>query len=127
MNITVLTGSPHKKGTSVLLADEFIRGAQEAGHKVSRFDAAFENVSLCIACNHCRKQMGQCTYTDAMEELYPRLVEADLIVFVTPLYYFGINAQLKRVIDRFYAINNLLRSTPKRTILLATGEYLYKR
>lgn len=53
MKIVVITGSPHKKGTSALLADEFIRGAKEAGHEVSRFDAAFENVHPCIGCNKC--------------------------------------------------------------------------
>ena len=121
MNIVVLTGSPHKKGTSALLADEFIRGAKEAGHRVVRFDAAFEKVNPCIACDHCRRHEGQCTYTDAMEELDPMLIEADLVVFVTPLYYFGMTAQLKRVVDRFYAIDGALRRTPKRAVLLATG------
>ena len=48
MKVTVITGSPHKKGTSALLADEFIRGAQEAGWDTFRFDAAFEKVSPCL-------------------------------------------------------------------------------
>ena len=42
MNIVVITGSSHKNGTSALLADEFIRGAKEAGHSVYRFDTAHE-------------------------------------------------------------------------------------
>lgn len=121
MNIIVLTGSPHKRGTSALLADEFIRGAKKSGHNVFRFDAAFENVNPCIACDYCRKKEGKCTHTDAMEELYPKLIETDLIAFVTPLYYFGMTTQLKRVIDRFYAADNTLRNMQKRTILIATG------
>ena len=53
MKITVITGSPHRKGTSALLADEFIRGAKESGHKVFRFDAAFETLHPCLGCGRC--------------------------------------------------------------------------
>ena len=53
MKIVVLTGSPHKAGTSSLLADCFIRGAEEAGHEIFRFDAAFNNVHPCIGCDKC--------------------------------------------------------------------------
>ena len=53
MKILVVTGSPHKAGTSTLLAEQFIKGAAEAGHEVCRFDAAFKNVHPCIACERC--------------------------------------------------------------------------
>ena len=53
MKITVITGSPHKNGTSALLADRFIKGAKEAGHNVFRFDSAFEQVKPCLGCDHC--------------------------------------------------------------------------
>ena len=53
MRIVVITGSPHRHGTSALLADRFIQGAQEAGHEVFRFDAAFETVHPCLACEKC--------------------------------------------------------------------------
>ena len=51
--VTVVTGSPHKRGASFLLADEFIRGAREAGAEVFRFDAAFKRVTACSGCDHC--------------------------------------------------------------------------
>ena len=54
MYIVMITGSPHRHGTSALLADEFIRGATESGHAVFRFDAAFECVHPCIGCDTCR-------------------------------------------------------------------------
>ena len=44
MKILVMTGSPHKDGTSALLADKFIEGAKEAGHEIYRFDAGFKNI-----------------------------------------------------------------------------------
>src|SRR5512142_1472337 len=85
MNITVITSSHHKHGTSALLADAFIRGAGEAGHSVFRFDAGFEKVSPCLGCDRCRRDNSTCAQKDAMEKLNPHLLEADMIVFVTPL------------------------------------------
>ena len=120
MKITVITGSPHRKGTSALLADEFIRGAKESGHKVFRFDAAFETLHPCLGCGRCGST-GRCVHQDSMETLLPHLKEADVVVFVTPLYYFGMSAQLKMVIDRFYAVNSDLMGSSKKSILLATA------
>ena len=53
MKIIVITGSPHKAGTSALLADKFIAGAEKNGHKVFRFNAAFKNIHACTGCNAC--------------------------------------------------------------------------
>lgn len=121
MKITVLTGSPHKNGTSALLADEFIRGAEEAGHKVFRFDAAFENVHPCTGCDRCGLGARKCIFDDSMDKLNPHLLESDMIVFVTPLYYFGMSAQLKTVIDRFYANNYKIMGSGKKSVLMATA------
>ena len=121
MDITVITGSPHKKGTSALLADEFIRGATEAGHAVFRFNAAFEKVAPCLGCNACGMGSGDCVQKDGMAALKPHLLAAQLVVFVTPLYYFGFSAQIKAVIDRFYAVNNFLTGSGKKAMLLATS------
>lgn len=56
-----------------------------------------------------------------MAELSPRLIEADLIAFVTPLYYYGPAAQIKAAIDRFYGIDNMLRGAGKKAVMLVTG------
>jgi len=120
MKITVITGSPRKAGTSSLLAEEFIRGAKEAGHEVFRFDAAFEKVAPCVACDRCQADGAKCVQNDSMEKLNPELLASDYIVFITPLYYFGMSAQLKLVIDRFYANTSKLENG-KKTILLAAA------
>jgi multimeric flavodoxin WrbA len=121
MKITVITGSPHRKGTSALLAEQFILGATEAGHEVFRFDAAFEKVAPCLGCGHCGMSVRPCVHRDGMDGLGPKLLEADAVVFVTPLYYFGMSAQLKAVVDRFYAINTRLMGSGKRACLLAAA------
>lgn len=120
MKITVITGSPRKKGTSALLADKFIEGAKEVGHEVFRFDAAFEEVKPCLACDYCASHDGQCIQKDAMNTLYEKLIKSDMIVFVTPLYYFGMSTQIKAVIDRFHA-NNAKLAGNKKAMLLATS------
>ena len=97
MKITVITGSPHKNGTSARLAEEFIKGAESAGHKVFRFDGAFKNVHPCIACEKCHKTNSGCAFKDDMQELDPHLLESDGIVFVSPIYYYDVTAQIKRL------------------------------
>lgn len=120
MNILMITGSPHKKGTSALLADQFCQGAQEQGHCVKRTDAAFMQIHPCTACEYCRSHNGNCIVQDDMDTLMDLIIQADVLVFVTPLYYFGMSAQLKTVIDRLYAKNASLQEIRKQTILLAT-------
>lgn len=121
MKIVVITGSPHRHGTSALLADQFIRGAQEAGHEVFRFDAAFQDLHPCLACEKCHTTDTGCVHKDDMELLNPHLLAADLVAFASPIYYYDWSAQLKLAIDRFYANSAALR-TPKKTALLLTME-----
>lgn len=119
MKIVVLTGSPRRNGNSACLADAFVKGAEERGHEVFRFDCAFRRVEPCRACNRCGMD-GPCVLDDDFQELRPRLVEADMVVFATPMYYFGVSAQLKRVMDRFYAINGQIKGAHKKAAFLLT-------
>ena len=122
MKIVIITGSAHKAGTTAALADQFQRGAESAGHEIFRFDAAFKNVHPCIGCDKCRC-VGECAFAaDDMKELNPHLLEADAVVFVSPIYYFDINAQLKSVIDRFYANNAALMGKKKAVFITAMAD-----
>lgn len=117
MKIVVLTGSPRRSGNTNYLADRFIAGAEENGHEVFRFDCAAHKVAGCIACNHCGMN-GDCILKDDFSIVRPHLIEADMVVFVTPMYYFGFSAQLKSVIDRFYAINGKVKGDRKKTAFM---------
>lgn len=121
MKIIILTGSPHSNGTTALLADEFCAGAAEAGHNILRYDTAKLRIEACLGCDHCRILGGSCVHEDDMSHIYPHLQEAEAVVLVTPLYYFGMTAQLKRAVDRFYAINPALRETSKKVYLISAG------
>lgn len=65
MRIVVLTGSPHKIGTSNTLVNEFVKGAEENGHNVVRFDTPFLDIHPCIGCDHCGMN-GSCVFNDDM-------------------------------------------------------------
>lgn len=120
MKITMITGSAHKNGTSAYLAEQFVRGAVQSGHEVSRFDTAFMDIHPCIGCGHCRRNDGKCVFQDDMNQINMALIEADAVVFVSPIYYCDINGQLKITIDRFYANNSAIQ-TPKKAALLLTS------
>ena len=98
MKIIVLEGSPNQHGSSNMLADNFIRGAEEAGHTVKVIDAAHADIHPCIGCIHCGYE-GPCVQKDDVEKFRQDILEADMMVFVTPLYYYGMSAQLKILID----------------------------
>ncbi|MDE5771799.1 MAG: flavodoxin family protein [Ruminococcus sp.] len=119
MKILVITGSAHKNGTTALLTEQFIKGAEESGHEVCRFDSAFKKVHPCIACEKCHNTDTGCAFKDDMEELNPVLLTADAVVFVTPIYYYAMNAQIRTVIDRFYANDSALHGN-KKTALMVT-------
>lgn len=118
MNILVLTGSPRRHGNSNYLADRFVQGAEERGHSVVRFNCTTLHLRDCLACNHCGMN-GDCALHDDFDLVRPHLLEADLVVFATPTYYFGFSGYLKIIIDRFYAIDGRLRGSGKKTALLA--------
>jgi hypothetical protein len=120
MKILVLEGSPHKNGTSNTLANEFIRGAKESGHEIEIYDAAKGNIHPCLGCDRCGMS-GNCIQNDDGNEVLTKLLASDLLVFVTPVYYFGMSAQLKMVIDRFYARNGAITSRRMSAILIATA------
>ena len=121
MKVVVLTGSPHENGTSFVLADSFIKGAEEAGHSVFRFDAAQKTVYSCIGCDVCGQGDAACIFDDDMQELIPPLISADMVVFVSPVYYSGFTSQIKAVIDRFYGIDKKLCGAQKSSALLVTA------
>ena len=101
--IVVITGSPRKDGNSFAMTDAFIRAAEEKGHSVTRFDAAQKNVGGCHACETCYKTGKACSFDDDFNESAPALLEADVVVFSMPVYWYSIPAQIKAVIDKMYS------------------------
>lgn len=98
--VLILSGSPRKGGNSDLLCDEFGRGAQESGNEVEKIRIAAKKIVPCSACYYCRDHSGTCVYRDDMAEVLQKMIEADVLVLASPVYFYSIDAQLKAVIDR---------------------------
>ena len=120
MKIVVLQGSPNKKGSTHILADCFRQGAEAAGHTVEMIDAAHANIHPCTGCVHCGYE-GPCVQKDDVEEIRKKILEADMLVFATPLYYYGMSAQLKILIDRFCAFNSSIQRKGMKSALLTVA------
>ncbi len=105
MKILVLNGSPTPNGNTIALVNAFKEGAESKGHDVNVVNVAHKNIKGCMACNFCKRNNGQCVQKDDMQEIYPLIQDADMIVFASPIYYFIMSGQLESVIHRFYAIN----------------------
>lgn len=102
--VVVITGSPRKNGNSFAMTDSFIKAAEKKGHTVTRFDAAMMKLGGCHACETCFKTGKACSFDDDFNIIAPALLEADVIVFTMPVYWYSIPAQIKCVIDRIYSL-----------------------
>ena len=121
MKILVLKSSGNKKGSSNTLADEFIRGARENGHDITEYDVFRKDIRPCIGCNRCGMS-GPCVQKDDYEnELKGLIRQADMLVFVMPVYYYNWPAQLKAVVDRFYSFTGELTRMQKKTALITVA------
>lgn len=99
MKVLVINGSPRAKGNSDLLCDEFIRGAEEAGHSVEKASLREKEIHPCRACYACFKT-GVCVQKDDMSEILQKAEDADVLVFASPTYFLTMSGQMKVMIDR---------------------------
>ena len=143
MKILIISGSPRKGGNTELLAEAFAKGASKH-HQVEIVSVRDYKVNPCLGCNACFKTNGQsseshpssleddrvvtdegeangiCAQKDDMALIYEKMNQADMLVIASPVYFYGISAQLKVVIDRFH---NPIRDTfhIKKMALLLVG------
>ena len=127
--ILILNGSPRANGNTAALIDAFTEGAQSAGHTITRFDLRGMKVNGCLGCCGGGKDpQSPCVQRDDMAKIYPAYQEADLVVFASPLYYWGFSGQLKCAIDRLFAVAELdpqYRNPIKSAALLMAAEDTY--
>lgn len=123
--ILIVTGSPRKQGNSAAMAEAFACGAKKNGHEVERFDAAFQPIAGCAACDRCWENGQACCRQDAWQVFAGQLEKADVVVFAYPLYWSTMPAQIKAAIDRLYSYCSpkaLRTLAGKKIVLLLCGE-----
>jgi multimeric flavodoxin WrbA len=123
MKLLALCSSPRLHGNSSQLAEAALAGAREAGAQTERVDLNRLKLRGCQADRAC-KQDGRCCVKDDMQSIYPKIEQADAIVFASPIYGFTVNAQMKTMLDRLYAFLRPDLSTRlqpgKRSALIVT-------
>ena len=98
--VLILEGSPRRNGSSAILSEEFARGAEEAGCSVEKIRVCGKKIGGCLGCNACYRNGGECVQKDDMAEIREKMLAADVIVLVSPIYFYSMTAQMKAVIDR---------------------------
>lgn len=101
-NVVVLVGSMRKGGNTDLLAQAFIEGASK-NNDVEVISVADYKINPCMGCNSCFTREGhECFQKDDMQKVYEKMKMADIVVIASPVYFYGISAPLKAVIDRLH-------------------------
>lgn len=120
MNVLILQGSPRANGNTAWMAEEYKKAAEAAGHKVTLVNVAHKKIAGCLACEYCHgKGNGTCVQKDDMQALSPLLAEADALVLASPIYYFGMSAQIQAPIQRIYNVNKPAK-VKKMALLLSS-------
>jgi multimeric flavodoxin WrbA len=103
MKVLGIMGSPRRQSNTEILLDKALEGAREAGAEVEKVLVSKLKISPCLEIYACRKD-GNCAIKDDMQLLYDKLLEADHIVFASPIFFYGITSQAKAVVDRCQAL-----------------------
>ena len=105
VKMIIVNGSPRKKGNTAALVEQLTAGAVAAGAQVESYYLHGMEIAPCDGCDGCRTEAyAGCIVEDDMQEIYPRLEEADALVIASPVYWFTVSAQTKLFMDRCYAL-----------------------
>lgn len=109
MKILIVEGG-RRNGNTDKIARQFAKGAETAGHEVEIEYLVGKKMNGCIDCQTCQKNGGICIWKDDLPPVFEKMLNADILVFACPVYYYGITAQLKMFIDRSYAWQSKVKS-----------------
>lgn len=119
--ILLVSASPRKGGNSDLLCDEFMRGAREAGHDAEKIRLSEKKINYCTGCCTCIGNQGSCVQQDDMNEIFKKILAADVMVLATPVYFHAMNGQMKTFIDRTCPIYSKIQGKDVYYIVSAAG------
>lgn len=120
MKIAILNGSP-RVGNTAAMVNAFAEGAKAAGHEVEILHVGKMKIAGCLGCEYCHtKGEGKCIQQDDMEKVMPAYYDSDMVVYASPIYYFGMSAQMMAAMQRVYCIGKPAKAT-KAALLLSSG------
>ena len=122
--VLILSGSPRKGGNSDILCDEFAKGALENGNEVEKIFVCEKKISPCTGCYYCKDHGGRCVFNDDMADILQKIIDCDVLVLSSPVYFYSIDAQLKAVIDRSVARWTKVKNKEFYYIVTAADEEL---
>jgi multimeric flavodoxin WrbA len=103
MKVIGIFGSPRKGGNTEILLEEALKGAAMEGAEVERLHLTDFTITPCKECHGCDKT-GNCVILDGMQSIYPKLLEADIIILASPIFFYGVTAWAKALVDRCQAL-----------------------
>ena len=103
MKVLGLFGSPRRGGNTELLLEEALKGAESERAEAERVYLTDYNITPCKECHGC-DQTGNCVILDDMQKIYPKFLEADIIILASPIFFYGVTAWAKALIDRSQAL-----------------------
>ncbi|MBF0201663.1 MAG: flavodoxin family protein [Desulfamplus sp.] len=106
MKIIALQGSPKKKGNTAKILSWVEEELQSMGHEVESIHLGSKNINGCLACGKCKEKPDEpgCIQKDDAPAILENIITAKLLIFATPIYFWGVTAQLKALIDRTYSL-----------------------
>jgi multimeric flavodoxin WrbA len=122
MKVLGLVASPRKGSNTDLLVDAFLAGANSTGHLTEKIYLYNVDIKPCIDCRTCKTGNLTCLVVDGMTPLYSKLEDADVIIFGTPLYWYGPSAKMKLLLDRLRPFIESKKLKGKKTVLVIPSE-----
>lgn len=122
MKILALIGSPRIGGNTDVLVDQILKGSASKSHSTEKLYLYDYNIMPCLDCRRCKKENNNCALKDDMPRIYAKLQNADLIIFGTPVYWYGPSAKMKLLIDRLRPFIESKALNGKRGIVVAPSE-----
>ncbi len=122
MKVLALIGSPRKGSNTDILVDKILEGCKEKGFIIEKLYLYDISISACTDCRLCKSDNYECAIKDDMQQIYPKMEEADILIFGTPVYWYGPTGKMKLFIDRMRPFIASRKMQGKRAVLVAPSE-----
>ncbi|MCF6246288.1 MAG: flavodoxin family protein [Desulfobacula sp.] len=135
MKTTILQGSARKKGNTARILNWVEDELTVLGHDVDNIYLHSKNLKGCMGCGKCKEKIDTigCVQKDDVPEILEKMIDSQLVIFSSPLYFWGFSAQIKAVIDRTYSLYTNANQPDhaslvdgQRQALITTGAGPYK-